>query len=296
MPQDERHAGGAPHGWRAVPAGAERQSRVHGRPPLPSVSRSSPRAPRASTKSSRSLRQGRPLTDLLDTNIDAITAWRFGGLRVDNIPRSLWYTPQHTTSIALGLVGLLVASAGGVNARVPAIVGAGIALGLSTTMNPLLGARLFDDLRRRASRSMRSYTARAWRRIPVHALAALPVVLAVAWGAASHVMDGAGSALDFGYHGFSRHAPIVTLAVVARADSGSGGRRAASARGASRPPAGHRSSAASSSDCFCSTSSGYPRPRGSGSVPARCCSSRFRSCSPLRSNDRAARRRPFSRR
>ena len=50
-----------------------------------------------------------------------------------------------------------------------------------------------------------------WRRVPVHALAALPVVLAVAWGSASHVMDGAGSVLDFGYHGFSRHAPIVTL-------------------------------------------------------------------------------------
>ena len=156
------------------------------------------------------VRQGRPLTDLLDTNIDAITAWRFGGLRVDNIPRSLWYTPQHTTSIALGLVGLLVASAGGVTARVPAIAGAGIALGLSTTMNPLLGAVCsaiygscvaFDAVFQRGQ----------WRRIPVHGLAALPVVMAVAWGSASHVMDGAGSALDFGYHGFSRHSPIVTL-------------------------------------------------------------------------------------
>ena len=156
------------------------------------------------------VRQGRPLTDLLDTNIDAITAWRFGGLRVDNIPRSLWYTPQHTTSIALGLVGLLVASAGGVTARLPAIAGAGIALGLSTTMNPLLGAVCstiygscvaFDAVFQRGQ----------WRRIPVHALAALPVVMAVAWGSASHVMDGAGSALDFGYHGFSRHSPIVTL-------------------------------------------------------------------------------------
>ena len=49
------------------------------------------------------LATGRPLSALLDTNIDAITNWRFGGLRIDNIPRSLWYTPQHTTSIALGL-------------------------------------------------------------------------------------------------------------------------------------------------------------------------------------------------
>jgi hypothetical protein len=50
-----------------------------------------------------------------------------------------------------------------------------------------------------------------WRRIPLHLLAAVPVVLAVAWGSASHVMDGAGSALDIGFHGFSRHAPFVTL-------------------------------------------------------------------------------------
>ena len=40
-------------------------------------------------------------------NIDAMTAWVFGGLRVDNMPRSLWYTPQHTTAVALGLVGWL---------------------------------------------------------------------------------------------------------------------------------------------------------------------------------------------
>ena len=156
------------------------------------------------------VRQGRPLTDLLDTNIDAITAWRFGGLRVDNIPRSLWYTPQHTTSIALGLVGLLIASASGVSARLPAIGLAGVALGLSTTMNPLLGAVcsmiygacvVVDAALQRGS----------WRRIPGHALAAVPVVTAVGWGAASHVMDGAGSVLDFGLHGFSRHSPIVTL-------------------------------------------------------------------------------------
>ena len=42
---------------------------------------------------------------LLDMNIDAVTDWPFGGLRIDNVPRSLWYTPQHTTAIALGLVG-----------------------------------------------------------------------------------------------------------------------------------------------------------------------------------------------
>src|SRR5687767_3050175 len=55
----------------------------------------------------------RPLAALLDTNVDAITAWAFEGLRVDNMPRSLWYTPQHTTSIALGLTALTIGVFGG---------------------------------------------------------------------------------------------------------------------------------------------------------------------------------------
>jgi hypothetical protein len=156
------------------------------------------------------LTRGRPLAGLLDTNIDAITAWRFGGLRVDNIPRSLWYTPQHTTAIALGLTGLLVAATAGARARIEAIGGAGLALGLATTLNPLLGvvcAAIYgvcvsvDAL----------LQARGWRLIPFHLLAAVPVVMAVGWGAASKVMEGAGSALDVGFSGFSRNRPFLTL-------------------------------------------------------------------------------------
>lgn len=156
------------------------------------------------------LARGRPLAVLADTNIDAITAWDFGGLRIDNIPRSLWYTPQHTTAVALSLVGLLVASAAGVQARLGAIAGAGLALGLATTMNPLLGgvcsliygaAILVDALR----------TPGGLRHVPKHAAAAIPVALAVGWGAASKVMEGAGSALQFGFSGFSRNHPVVTL-------------------------------------------------------------------------------------
>jgi hypothetical protein len=156
------------------------------------------------------LATGRPLSSLLDTNIDAITAWRFWGLRVDNIPRSLWYTPQHTTSIALGLIGLLVAALAGAPARVAAIAGAGIALGLATMLNPLLGAVcaalygacvLADGLRQ----------PRGWMLVPRHAIAAVPVALAVAAGAASRVTEGAGSALDIGFSGFSRNYPLTTL-------------------------------------------------------------------------------------
>ena len=154
--------------------------------------------------------RGRPLAELRDINVDAVTSWYFSGLRIDNIPRSLWYTPQHTVSIALGLCGLLVAAYAGAAAPLAAIAGAGLALGLATTMNPLLGGAcaaiygvcvLVDAVRQPAG----------WKLVPKHAVAAVPVALAVLWGAASRVMDGAGGALDVGFSGFSRNSPALTL-------------------------------------------------------------------------------------
>ena len=156
------------------------------------------------------LTRGRPLAGLLDTNIDAITAWVFGGLRVDNVPRSLWYTPQHTTSIALGLAGLHIAIRAGSAARPAAIAASGLALGLSTTMNPLLGGICsllygsciaFDVLATRGPLLL----------LLRHAPAAAFVAAAILWGAASSVVDGAGSALDIGFSGFSRRSPVITL-------------------------------------------------------------------------------------
>ena len=155
------------------------------------------------------LSEDHALANLLDTNIDAITAWRFEGLRIDNVPRSLWYTPQHTTSIALGLVGLLIAAAAGAGAGTAAIAGAGLALGLATMMNPLLGG--VCSILYGASVLVDGVAGGRWRRIPVHAIAAIPVALAVGWGVMSHVLDGAGSALEIGFSGSSRNSPLVTL-------------------------------------------------------------------------------------
>ena len=156
------------------------------------------------------LRRGRTLAALADMNIDAVTAWEFGGLRIDNIPRSLWYTPQHTTAVALSLVGLMVASAAGCTARVGAVAGAGLALGLATTMNPLLGG-VCSMIYGSVVLADAGRTPGGFRQVPRHAVAAIPVFLAVAWGAASKVMEGSGSALQFGFSGFSRNYPIVTL-------------------------------------------------------------------------------------
>jgi hypothetical protein len=156
------------------------------------------------------LMRGRPLIVLQDTNIDAISNWSFEGLRIDNIPRSLWYTPQHTTSIALGLVALTIAALAGARARPAAIAGAGLSLGLSTTMNPLLGAVcsliygiciVVEGIR----------IPGGFMLIARHAMAAVFVIGAVGWAAASHVMDGAGSVVDVGFSGFARNHPIITL-------------------------------------------------------------------------------------
>ncbi len=154
--------------------------------------------------------RGRPLSALLNMNIDAVTNWSFGGLRIDNVPRSLWYTPQHTTSIALGIVGLLIAATAGSAARPATVALAGVALGLSTTLNPLLGgvcAILYGICVTMDALA----TPSGWRSLPRHAIAAIPVALAVQWGAASRVMDGAGSALELGFSGMSRHSPVATL-------------------------------------------------------------------------------------
>src|SRR4029078_5278239 len=86
------------------------------------------------------LRRGHPVSELRDLNIDAIAAWAFKGLRIDDLPRAVWYTPQHSMSLALGLIAAPVPIAGGAAATIPAIAIAGLALGASVVFNPLVGA------------------------------------------------------------------------------------------------------------------------------------------------------------
>lgn len=142
--------------------------------------------------------QGRPLSALADTNIDAISAWRFQGLRIDGIARGLWYNPQHSLSSALALVGTLVAATSGAAASGGAIWLAGTALGMATMFNPFVGA-LFCAVYGLA------VLVDAWRRPDAvrlavrHVRAAVPVLLALVWCAINEVADGAGAAVDFGW-------------------------------------------------------------------------------------------------
>jgi hypothetical protein len=49
------------------------------------------------------------------------------------------------------------------------------------------------------------------RRLMFSALAAVPAVAAVGWCIANRMVEGAGGALEFGFHGLSRNAPLITL-------------------------------------------------------------------------------------
>jgi len=137
-----------------------------------------------------------------------VTAWPpFAGHRIDGLQRCLWYVPQHSMAYALGLVALVAAGAAGASSALGPIVLAGIALGGSVAFNPLVGG-IF------ALAYGIAIVVRAWRQPAVvarHALAAIPVGLAIGWAASNQMVEGAGGFLQFGLLGASRQQPIVTL-------------------------------------------------------------------------------------
>lgn len=155
------------------------------------------------------LRRGRSLAELRELNIDAMTAWWYGGLRIDDLPRTMWYTPQHATSCALGLIAVMVATAAGARARLTAIALAGVALATSVAFNPLLGAAfsavygatiLADAVRQRA-----------FGTVFTHAVAAVLVGGAAAWCSLNQMTEGAGAALHLGFMPPGSKAPLTTF-------------------------------------------------------------------------------------
>jgi len=154
--------------------------------------------------------RGQPLVELRDVNIDAITSWHFRGLRLDGLPRCLWYVPQHSMAYALGLVALSVVAAIGSSGTILTIALCGVTLAASTIMNPFVGglfaaawgiAVAIDALRQ----------PEALTRIARHALAALPVAGAVLWCVAAHMVEQAGDTLAFGFWGPAAYSPVVVL-------------------------------------------------------------------------------------
>ena len=155
--------------------------------------------------------RGRPLDALRDINIDAVSNWaqyQFRGFRIDGLQRSMWWTPQHSASCALGLIGVLAASRS-VLVSVQGIVLTGLALGLSVTFNPLLGGVFSLVYGLTVAYDV------ATRRIPLTAglkaaLAAVPVVVALVWCVSVGMSEGI-NALSFGVHPYAKRAPFWAL-------------------------------------------------------------------------------------
>jgi len=155
--------------------------------------------------------RGIPWQALRDLNVDAVSNWPqypFHGLRIDGLQRTMWWTPQHGTSCALGLIAIVAASRG-VAATLGGTIAIGVALGLSLTFNPLLGAVscavfgvtvLVDLLARRLT----------FAGLLRQAITIVPVGLGLWWCFAAGMSDGA-DAVTLGLHRYAREAPFKAL-------------------------------------------------------------------------------------
>jgi hypothetical protein len=156
------------------------------------------------------LRRGHSLNELRDLNIDAVASWAFKGVRIDNLPRAMWYNPQHSFSCALGLCAIPIVLWGGLRAKPAAIVLTGTLLGASVTFNPLLGAA-FCGIYGVTILAALITDGGGVRDIGRHLLAVVPVACALAWCTLNQVGDGALEALRFGFSGAARNATVLNL-------------------------------------------------------------------------------------
>jgi hypothetical protein len=157
------------------------------------------------------LRRGHSLAELKQLNIDAAASWAFKGLRIDDLPRSMWYNPQHSFACALGLVALPVAIVSGVQgAEQSAIALAGSRTRPCVHRQPVCRRRALDGVRH-GDRLRRCAPSLTVAHVLRHALAAVPVAAAFGWCALNQVTEGAGGALHVGLFGPARNAPLITF-------------------------------------------------------------------------------------
>lgn len=152
---------------------------------------------------------GAPWSSLRDLNVDALSNWYFRGLRIDGLARSMWYTPQHSMSVALGLIALPIAGRATLPVSWGAIALAGAALGGSTLFNPLLGGMF--SLIYGVCVAMAALRHRSIRLPLAHAASAMAVAGAMGFCFANQMVDGAGSTLHFGVAAFARFRPLLTF-------------------------------------------------------------------------------------
>lgn len=155
--------------------------------------------------------RGAALSEVKNLNIDAIANWWFQGVRTDGLQRCFWWVPQHSMAYALGLVALAAVNGAGSAASTPAIVISGLALAGATMMNPFVGA-VFCAVWGIAVAIDAAKSGDAVRRLIRHALAVIPVGVALGWVMLNRMAEGGGSALHVGWLvGDARNSPLFVL-------------------------------------------------------------------------------------
>ena len=154
--------------------------------------------------------QGWSLSYVRGLNIDALPAWAFHGLRIDNSSAGAVVYAAARDGLFAWTIAVL-AALGGASVSRGAIALAGIALGMAVTLNPFVGAVFaavygiviaIDAIGNASPRLVLS-----------HLTVALPLALALGWCAANEITAGSGSNLVFGWWGPATHGPVPTLAM-----------------------------------------------------------------------------------
>jgi hypothetical protein len=160
------------------------------------------------------LRVGAPLNLIRYINVDAATAWFFNAFTIDGLQRALWYNPHHSMACASGLTALTIAAAGRPSFPLPALVVAGLALGLGMMVSPFPAGVI--ALSFAAGATVRILVARAGViQVLRLAIAGLPIAAALAWCVFNETVTGAGGDLRFGFYSRSRAMPFGALALAA---------------------------------------------------------------------------------
>ena len=103
-------------------------------------------------------------------NIDAVTRWFYDSLPVDGLHRLLWYQPHHSTGYAIGLSAAVLAAQTDDALAPRVMVVCGTLLGLCVLLSSFSGIMLTAIVA--AVVLSRAVSLRAWRRMPLAALAA----------------------------------------------------------------------------------------------------------------------------
>jgi hypothetical protein len=147
-------------------------------------------------------RNGVPLRDVTNLNIDAISRWWFQGIPIDGLQRLLFYQPHHAVGYGIGMIGLLAIARRERPRDAAAFAIAGACLGLSIAISSFAGgmltvaAAIFEGIA--VAAFVKTSASQALRRAVVHAVAAaIPLAGATALTYALRYVDTSGSVVAF---------------------------------------------------------------------------------------------------